>query len=35
MLHFTSDYMEGAAPELLERLAFTNLEQTDSLIRLL
>ncbi|MEE0955424.1 MAG: beta-eliminating lyase-related protein [Eubacterium sp.] len=29
MLHFTSDYMEGAAPEILEKLAATNLEQTE------
>lgn len=28
MLHFDSDYMEGAHPELIRRLAETNLEQT-------
>lgn len=28
MLHFDSDYMEGAHPELMRRLAETNLEQT-------
>ena len=28
MLHFDSDYMEGAHPELMRRLMETNLEQT-------
>ena len=28
MLHFDSDYMEGAHPEILRRLTETNLEQT-------
>lgn len=28
MLHFDSDYMEGAHPAIIERLATTNLEQT-------
>lgn len=28
MLHFDSDYMEGAHPEIMRRLAETNLEQT-------
>ena len=28
MLHFDSDYMEGAHPELMRRLAETNFEQT-------
>lgn len=28
MLHFDSDYMEGAHPAIIERLASTNLEQT-------
>jgi threonine aldolase len=28
MLHFDSDYMEGAAPAIMERLCNTNLEQT-------
>ena len=28
MLHFDSDYMEGAHPAIIERLAATNLEQT-------
>lgn len=28
MLHFDSDYMEGAHPAILERLAATNLDQT-------
>ena len=28
MLHFDCDYMEGAHPEILRRLADTNLEQT-------
>lgn len=28
MLHFDSDYMEGAHPEIMERLAKTNMEQT-------
>lgn len=28
MLHFDSDYMEGAHPEILKRLVETNLEQT-------
>lgn len=28
MLHFDSDYMEGAHPSIIERLAETNLEQT-------
>ncbi|MCL2826767.1 MAG: beta-eliminating lyase-related protein [Eggerthellaceae bacterium] len=28
MLHFDSDYMEGAHPRIIERLAQTNLEQT-------
>lgn len=28
MLHFESDYMEGAHPQILERLAATNLERT-------
>ena len=28
MLHFDSDYMEGAHPAIIERLAATNLDQT-------
>ena len=28
MLHFDSDYMEGAHPTIIERLAATNLDQT-------
>ena len=28
MLHFDSDYMAGAHPELMRRLMETNLEQT-------
>lgn len=28
MLHFDSDYMEGAHPAILERLAATNFDQT-------
>lgn len=28
MLHFDSDYMEGACPEILEKLTASNLEQT-------
>lgn len=28
MLHFDSDYMEGAHPEVMRRLMETNLEQT-------
>ena len=28
MLHFECDYAQGAAPEILRRLAETNLEQT-------
>ena len=28
MLHFDSDYMEGAHPAILERLVTTNFEQT-------
>lgn len=28
MLHFESDYMEGAHPRILERLAETNFERT-------
>ena len=28
MLHFDSDYMEGAHPTVMQRLVETNLEQT-------
>ena len=28
MIHFNSDYMEGAHPEVMRRLVETNLEQT-------
>ena len=28
MLHFDTDYMEGAHPEVMRRLMETNLEQT-------
>ena len=28
MLHFDSDYMEGAHPQVMQRLVETNLEQT-------
>ena len=28
MLHFDCDYMEGAHPEVMRRLAETNLEQS-------
>ena len=31
MLHFDSDYMEGAHPAIIERLAATNLDQTQRL----
>ena len=33
MLHFDSDYMEGAHPAIIERLAATNLDQFDTVRR--